>query len=366
MTDAAAPSTSPSNQDQLADRLDGRARRLRRQAHWILGIIIAVLVAGGAAFVFANQIVSLDLKIHPAADQYAAVRAELERVQQEQGAIYQRINEIQDTRPIAKPFEDQLNGVRAEVSAIGQQVVSSCESITYQSPGDLNVNLPLEYSVHPSADRLGEYVIILPMRQVYFSNADAASRCSGNFSGHVPEIMTLFRRFQDITRERDDKVREFSNSKSAETAPLQKKAVDLNEELSRLNPIVAETGKRATEERVLGTPLGEEKKSDQSQAVPKSTDWAQIIQSNLTRVSLLGIMFFLVAVLVPQYRYNIRMAAFYDARADSIRLAGPLEPITHLQDFEKIILAMTPNIDFGKAPATPIDQVVELVKAAKQ
>jgi len=26
---------------------------------------------------------------------------------------------------------------------------------------------------------------------------------------------------------------------------------------------------------------------------------------------------------------------------------------------------MTPNIDFGKAPTTPIDQLVELIKAAK-
>jgi hypothetical protein len=59
------------------------------------------------------------------------------------------------------------------------------------------------------------------------------------------------------------------------------------------------------------------------------------------------------------------MAAFYDARADSIRLAGRLQPITQLDELEKTILAMTPNIDFGKAPTTPIDQLVELIKAAK-
>jgi hypothetical protein len=77
-------------------------------------------------------------------------------------------------------------------------------------------------------------------------------------------------------------------------------------------------------------------------------------------------MFFLVAVLVPQYRYNIRMAAFYEARADSIRLAGKLQPITRLDELEKAILAMTPSINFGKAPSTPIDQLIQLIKAPKR
>jgi hypothetical protein len=60
------------------------------------------------------------------------------------------------------------------------------------------------------------------------------------------------------------------------------------------------------------------------------------------------------------------MAAFYDARADSIRLAGKLPVIANIEDLEKTILAMTPNIDFGKAPSTPVDQLIELIKAAKR
>jgi len=135
-------------------------------------------------------------------------------------------------------------------------------------------------------------------------------------------------------------------------------------ESARMAPVIAETSKRAAEERILGAPLGVDT-SVEPQDKTGATDWAQIISSNLTRLSSLGIMFFLVAVLVPQYRYNMRMAAFYDARADSIRLAGALPTITDINDLEKTILAMTPNIDFGKAPATPIDQLVELVRAAR-
>ena len=70
-------------------------------------------------------------------------------------------------------------------------------------------------------------------------------------------------------------------------------------------------------------------------------------------------MFFLVGILVPQYRYNIRMASFYDARADSVRLADKLESLG------EIAAVMTPNIDYGKAPATPWDHIVEVIKAAR-
>jgi hypothetical protein len=73
MTDAAAPSGS--NQIEIADRLDGRARRLRRQAYVLLWIIILVLIVGAIAFVFANRIATFDLKRHGAADQYATALA---------------------------------------------------------------------------------------------------------------------------------------------------------------------------------------------------------------------------------------------------------------------------------------------------
>jgi hypothetical protein len=83
------------------------------------------------------------------------------------------------------------------------------------------------------------------------------------------------------------------------------------------------------------------------------------VQTNLTRLGAVAIMFFLVGILVPQYRYNIRMASFYDARADSVRLADKVD------DLGVIATVMTPNIDFGKAPATPWEQIVEVIKAAK-
>jgi hypothetical protein len=315
--------------------------------------------------VFANRIVSFDLQRHTAADQYTAAVALQKKASDEADATNQRQRVILDSTSVAKPFDERLNDVRAKITSIEDTVLRSCQGITHQSAGSLNVNQPLRLSSQAASDRLGESYIMFPMRQIYFSDAQAAQQCGNNFAAHNQEITTLYRQFQDVEREKDNAVNAFGDSKRAEVTPLQQRENELREEVNRLSPVVSELSRRAMEERVLGAPLSSEN-TDQAQTGTRQTDWAQIIQSNITRVSALAIMFFLVMVLVPQYRYNLRMAAFYDARADSIRLAGRLPTITDLQDLEKIIVAMTPNIDFGKAPATPLDQVVELIKATKQ
>jgi uncharacterized protein YpmB len=67
--------------DLLITQLDGRAQRLRRQAHIFLTIIILVLIAGGVAFVYANKIVALG-QSHSAAAEYATVEAAFKTLDQ--------------------------------------------------------------------------------------------------------------------------------------------------------------------------------------------------------------------------------------------------------------------------------------------
>jgi hypothetical protein len=73
-------------------------------------------------------------------------------------------------------------------------------------------------------------------------------------------------------------------------------------------------------------------------------------------------MFFLVTILVPQYRYSIKMANFYQARFDSLEM---LPEKISAEEFEEIVGIMSPNIDFGKSPPTPWEHILEVVKAAK-
>lgn len=72
---------------------------------------------------------------------------------------------------------------------------------------------------------------------------------------------------------------------------------------------------------------------------------------------------FFVSILVSLYRYNIRLAAFYTARADLLRLMGPTMTVS---DFGLMAAALTPTLEFGKSPQPPIGQLVELVKTAKE
>ena len=73
---------------------------------------------------------------------------------------------------------------------------------------------------------------------------------------------------------------------------------------------------------------------------------------------------FLVKILVPLYRYNIKLASYYDARADVLELVvmGFSEDKAY-DTFAKLTPALTPEgIDFGSPPSSPTDQAIELAK----
>ena len=48
-----------------------------------------------------------------------------------------------------------------------------------------------------------------------------------------------------------------------------------------------------------------------------------ILTTNLTRLGVVGFFIYMIALLINVYRYDMRLAAFYDARADAISLGDP-------------------------------------------
>ena len=100
--------SSLEERNTLANRFDGRATRLRRQANILLTIIIFVLLAGAAGFVFANDIASFNFRPQTAAAQYAAAEAAWKKKVEERQALQKRIDEIEDNALIAKPFDEQI------------------------------------------------------------------------------------------------------------------------------------------------------------------------------------------------------------------------------------------------------------------
>jgi hypothetical protein len=294
-----------------------------------------------------------------AAAQYAAAEATWKQDEDEQTALDKRVHEIQDGTVIAKPFDDRITAVKDDLSKSEERELESCKDLTFVrkfDPWQQN-----ELSVTFSKERIGEYQFGTVDRVIFFANGGAATECKDRLQKNLGEAVILHQRqLQDITRERDAAVDEFRRSKAEEVAPLLKKYNDLSGQMRPLQQVLAELKNRAIQEQILGKPLPNERVVNGTEKQIEPTDWARVVQTNLTRLGAVAIMFFLVGILVPQYRYNIRMASFYDARADSVRLADKV------QDLSEIATVMTPNIDFGKAPATPWEQIVEVIKAAKR
>jgi len=84
-----------------------------------------------------------------------------------------------------------------------------------------------------------------------------------------------------------------------------------------------------------------------------------LISTVTTKIGSVMILLFLVQILVTLYRYNTRLSAYYDARADALELVSGQS----IADLEQIIKALSPEgIDFGKTPSSPAEQAVELAK----
>lgn len=78
-----------------------------------------------------------------------------------------------------------------------------------------------------------------------------------------------------------------------------------------------------------------------------------------TRVASVLLLLFLVQILVTMYRYSIRLAAFYDARADTLQLSASLSSV----QLAELVTALSPDgLDFGREPRSPAQHAIDLAK----
>ena len=195
-------------------------------------------------------------------------------------------------------------------------------------------------------------------KTVSFEGLDLANACEYHFEEHKEEIIQYTRQVQDIYAERGKILQE--NLKSPELVAVNQQRAQLLGDIRDLDGLLKDVRSRVAQEKYLGiAPTPEGHASDNTEA---KIDWPHVIETNATRIGVLATMFFLVTILVPQYRYSIKMANFYQARYDSLEM---LPEKIGAEDFERVVSIMTPNIDFGKSPPTPWVHILEVVKAAK-
>jgi hypothetical protein len=93
-------------------------------------------------------------------------------------------------------------------------------------------------------------------------------------------------------------------------------------------------------------------------AVPAKTQPASppqstfIISTLSTRIGAVLILVFLVRVLVTMYRYNIRLATYYDGRGDALQVFG-----LNLGELKKFVAFASPeSVEFDTAPKSPLQE----------
>jgi hypothetical protein len=89
-------------------------------------------------------------------------------------------------------------------------------------------------------------------------------------------------------------------------------------------------------------------------------DTLDLIRTSLVRFGGVAVILFLISTLVPIYRYNVRLATYYLARADTLILCRDAK----VSDFSAMIKLLTPTHAFEKEPTTPVETVASLVKEA--
>jgi hypothetical protein len=86
-----------------------------------------------------------------------------------------------------------------------------------------------------------------------------------------------------------------------------------------------------------------------------------LLQLNITRFGTITLVVIALGILAPLYRFSARLAIFYQARADVLRI----HQTTGYKQTGIVRLSpiFTPTFDFGKSQAMP-DHLTELITAA--
>ncbi|HVE72381.1 MAG TPA: hypothetical protein VNI54_13540 [Thermoanaerobaculia bacterium] len=91
----------------------------------------------------------------------------------------------------------------------------------------------------------------------------------------------------------------------------------------------------------------------------------RLISTVSTRIGAVLMLIFLVQILVGLYRYNMRLAAYYDARADALEVASIGDSGLDVHELHQLTQLWSPDeIRFGKEPQSPIDVAVEAARKA--
>jgi len=338
-----------------------RAFRLRATAFGILGIIFLLLVGGAGAFVFAPQITlsdfytegEIDRRIKDIEGELAPILAARSKRAESQSAYDEQFSNIvtpayNQYNTILRKYapERKRGSSRSRVASVPPEAAIGRPSVTI---GESNIDHPeavaSQLATLDKGNDPGVWIAVSNSKRsspsYYFVPWEKLPQLKNEIDSVkiAPLVLPVPPQIEDETKE------------ITQRADLLQSAVDQLRGEKTARALAAMVGHKA-----------EPKSDSPSGDVAKTTSdvpLAQILQTNVTRFGTIIMITFLVSILTPLYRYNIRLATYYDARADVLDLLNTkLESV----GFVELAAALTPAYDFGKAPATPIEQIIELAR----
>jgi predicted nucleic acid-binding Zn-ribbon protein len=351
--------------ESIAARFETRATRLRRQSYLFLFLIVVMLFSGAMIFIFAAQITAKDLGLVDTLDQQLKnIQFGTEQRQQKIREAEQNIRNIEaKIKPEKEKIQIEQKDLRDESAYLSDEVtieinkkVRPCTTTDIDLLRHDEIVAPLDLlTITKSEERSGEFYISVPKSTIYFSSKENAESCIQSFTSDIKRKVD---RIQEISKKLPENVgaiRTLERSIKPELDQYREEIGKIQKELKVLFSLRENITSQIIQRDIRGN-------SDESTGEKTRSDWPTLIQTNTTRFGSLLIILFLVSILVSQYRYNIRLVGYYEARADAVRLKDG--PVT-VDEFERLVIALTPTFDFGKPPATPVEQVIELAKTLK-
>lgn len=99
-------------------------------------------------------------------------------------------------------------------------------------------------------------------------------------------------------------------------------------------------------------------------ALSNSDRTRRVVSVIATRVGAVLILVFLVQILASLYRYNVRLAAYYESRADALELAIVSDGTVDAARLQSAAAVISPErIEFGREPRSPLETSAELAGA---
>ncbi len=341
--------------DKLIKRFESRADRLRTQANFLLFIVIIMLALGATIFIFAAEITAIDItKTDPAGKKIEKITQIINdndlKVKKIEDDLENNIGKLKlEQQKLTENYSDVSASLTKKTNRL---IEDNCFSgRTYQIPKPIirTIRKPKDHLVRvygkENAVTAGDLVYNISPK---FGTQGCIEKTNSIISSDIVQLEKMFAYLMAREKTLPEKIKIIISKSTKLSGSIETEQKELRAARATVKIDAAVSGDE-----------GSGAKEDKG----KAKDWPSLVQTNVTRFGSLLIILFLVNILIAQYRYNIKLATYYEGRADALSLK--IEQLT-ISEFSDLLKSLTPTLDFGKMPSTPIEQIVELARAVKK